>query len=106
MRVADVHCATCGACIGWKFVSDLSPALENCNQASASRGRRVEGRGSGRGNGRCEERGGRQNDETYSQGGCVPAANRSHPTLLAAHRLQVGRYGVVRSSIRKDKARL
>ena len=72
MRVADVHCATCGACIGWKFVSDLSPALENCNQASASRGRRVEGRGSGRGNGRCEERGGRQNDETYSQGGCVP----------------------------------
>ncbi|PSC71169.1 peptide-methionine (R)-S-oxide reductase [Micractinium conductrix] len=50
MRVADVHCATCGACIGWKFVSDLSPALENCNQ--------------------------------------------------------VGRYGVVRSSIRKDKARL
>ncbi|KAL4452153.1 hypothetical protein ABPG75_007815 [Micractinium tetrahymenae] len=32
MRVADVYCTTCGARIGWKFCSDLSPGLENCNQ--------------------------------------------------------------------------
>ncbi len=33
MRVADVYCATCGARIGWRFCADLSPGLENCNQA-------------------------------------------------------------------------
>ena len=32
MRVADVHCATCGARIGWKFCQDLTFQEENCNQ--------------------------------------------------------------------------
>jgi hypothetical protein len=32
MRVADVHCATCGARIGWKFCEDLTFREGNCNQ--------------------------------------------------------------------------
>lgn len=80
MVVADVHCCACGARIGWRFCRDLEPGLHNCNQVLASRLAAS-----------CVWQ---QRAWRGALWPCITAA-------AAPARNQVGRYGVVRSSISK-----
>lgn len=87
MRVADVHCTACAARIGWRFCRDLTPALDNCNQV---------GRGGG---GIMPAAPLPQHNTDKLQGG----RNGAEGCAMVAPCVQVGRFGVVRSSIEKDE---
>lgn len=89
MVVADVYCCACGARVGWRFCADLERGLANCNQVRGLPHTAV-----------CDgEMGDTVGSEGATPGGFRLKGFEPPPSPRPKRAMQVGRYGIVRSSI-------